>query len=199
MRSIIFTLLVLPNAHSRLAGPFHDHNKTLCERLHPEELPEECSCTEPGPLSVVVACEKTFNSTYFNDTIGMQINVDPCNPDGSRISLDVTEKEHNIDYPITGIVAGEEKNIPIPGLSIVVPTIGHLGVDAAVLIAGNPDSLTLKVGLNACAVVAQKNMCASSVPGLNRILPWWALSGVYHFGDICNSSSTAAVAFAVEE
>jgi hypothetical protein len=142
---------------------------------------------------VVVECEKTFTSRYFNDTIGMKINVDPCNELGSSISLDITEKEHNIDYIIAGIRAGEEKNFPIPGLSIVVPRIGHLGVDAAVLIAGNPDSLTLKVGLNACAVLGQKNLCASSIPGLNKVLPWWVLRGVYHFGDICNSNKTVAM------
>lgn len=168
------------------------NNKTLCERLHPEEMPEECSCREPGPFSVVVECLKTFNSTYFNDTIGVKIDLDPCNKDGSRLSLDITEKAHNIDYPITGIRAGEERNIPIPGLSIAVPTVGNVGVDAAVLITGNPDSLTLKVGLNACIALAQKTLCASNIPGLNYILPWYILSGTYTFGDVCNANATSS-------
>eukprot|EP00934_Nitzschia_sp_Nitz4_P000166 Nitzschia sp. Nitz4//scaffold37_size175936//35973//36698//NITZ4_002030-RA/size175936-processed-gene-0.215-mRNA-1//-1//CDS//3329549740//166//frame0 len=165
-------------------------NRSLCEHLHPEDLPDECSCREPGPYSVVIECLKTFNHTYFNDTIGMKIDLDPCNKDGSRLSLDVTEKDHNIDYPITGIRAGEEKNIPIPGLAIAVPTVGHVGVDAAVLITGNPDSLTLKVGLNACAALAQNVVCASSIPGLHTILPWYVLSGTYTFGDVCNTTMT---------
>jgi len=121
----------------------------------------------------------------------MKINIDPCNKDGSRVSLDITEQTHNIDYPITGIRAGEANMIPIPGLAIAVPTLGHVGLDAAVLITGNPDSLTLKIGLNACVQLATTNtMCASSIPGLNKILPWYVLSGTYSFGDICKNNRT---------
>ena len=51
----------------------------------------------------------------MNDTIGMKIDLDPCNEEGAKLSLDVTEKEHGIDYTLVGISAGESKNIPIPG------------------------------------------------------------------------------------
>jgi len=67
-------------------------------------------------------------------------------------------------------------------------TIGHVGIDAAVLIAGNPDKLTLKIGLNACAQLTSHQLCASSIPGVSNILPWYVLSGSYSFGDICGSS-----------
>lgn len=111
----------------------------------------------------------------------------------ARISLDITERDHNIDYSIAGIRAGEAKNIPIPGLSIMVPGVGHLGLDAAVVIYGNPDKLVLKVGLNACVGVAHHHtICASSIPGLNRILPWYVLSGTYSFGDVCGTNVTAS-------
>lgn len=188
--SLLFFLLFLflPTVHSFLRRGDENSNKTLCDHIRPQELPEECTCTEPGPWSLVIACQKRFNSTYFNDTIGMKIDIEPCTTPGSSVTLDITEQDHNISYTIAGVKAGEEKNIPIPGLSIWVPTIGHLGVDAAVLIAGNPDSLTLKVGLNACAVVRDHALCASSIPGLNQILPWWVLSGTYSFGDICNTT-----------
>mmetsp|Transcript_38110 Transcript_38110/g.92697 ORF Transcript_38110/g.92697 Transcript_38110/m.92697 type:complete len:258 (-) Transcript_38110:259-1032(-) len=166
---------------------------SLCEHIRPDELPTECSCREPGPFDIVIECTKTFNSTNFNDTIGLSINLLPCDPDGSKVSLDVTEKEHGIDFPITGLRAGEANNIPIPGLSIAVPAVGHLGVDAAVLITGNPDSLTLKIGLNACVALAHKMMCASDIPGLNAILPWYVLSGTYSFGDICQNNRTGIV------
>mmetsp|Transcript_35129 Transcript_35129/g.64631 ORF Transcript_35129/g.64631 Transcript_35129/m.64631 type:complete len:207 (-) Transcript_35129:332-952(-) len=200
MRSISFLIFAVLTAfaHGKLHGGKNGllaskiiavaGNKTACDVIHPEELPDECWCKEHGPYGLVIECDKKFKSRYFNDTIGMKIDVDPCNELGSRVSLDIVEKEHNIDYTITGIRAGEEKNIPIPGLSIAVPTIGHLGVDAAVLIAGNPDHLTLKIGLNACVVVHDKNICASSVPGLNKVLPWYVLSGTYSFGDICDSN-----------
>ena len=82
-------------------------NTSMCEHIHPDELPEECSCREPGPFSLVIECLKTFNSTFLNDTIGMKIDLDPCNEEGAKLSLDVTEKEHGIDYTLAGIVAGE--------------------------------------------------------------------------------------------
>lgn len=162
-----------------------------CQRIHPEQLPEECTCSEPAPLGLVVQCLKTFNSEYFNDTIGVKLIVDPCNSEvGSSISLDITEEDHHIDFPITGIHAGEEHEIPIPGLSIAVPSLGHVGMDVTVLVFGNPDLLTIKVGLNACIAVKSKMVCASSIPGLNEVLPWWILSGTYSFGDICNATET---------
>ena len=178
-------------------SPWLKKNTTsMCERIHPEDLPEECSCDEKPPLGLIVQCLKVFNSTYFNDTIGMTIDIDPCNPDGSSVSVYVTELDHHINYVIASVRAGEEKDFPIPGLSIIVPGIGHVGVDVAILIAGNPDMLILKVGLNACAVLPHRTICASSIPGLNNIFPWWVLAGSYHFGDICENNTTIATATA---
>jgi len=190
MRSVVLSLVAFSAAH--VHANFTYRNKTACDVINQHELPPECSCNEPGPYSVMVECEKEFQSKYFNDTIGMKVYVDPCNKLGSRISLDVIEKEHHIEYPITGIRAGESKNVPLPGLSVAVPGIGNVGLDAAILIAGNPDSLILKVGLNACAAMAQKEVCASSIPGLNRVLPWYVLEGTYSFGHICDANSTLA-------
>jgi len=175
-------------------GLFKDRNSTsLCERIHPDELPPECICSEPWPYSLVIECDKHFNSTIFNDTIGMKIVINPCDPVGASVSIDVTELEHNIDYPISGIRANEESDYPIPGLAVVVPGIGHIGMDVAVLVTGNLDSLTLKIGLNACVALAQKTICASSIPGLNTILPWYVLSGTYHFGDVCGNVTFGAL------
>lgn len=171
------------------------NGSSVCDRIRPDELPEECSCTESGPYSLVIECHKVFNSTYFNDTIGMKIDLDPCNEEGAKLSLDVTEMDHDIDFPLVGIRAGESKNVPIPGLAMIVPGVGNVGLDVAVLIAGNPDMLRLKVGLNACAQLSTDHqLCASSIPGLSTILPWWVLKGTYSFGDICGSSSVVAVA-----
>lgn len=164
--------------------------KSLCDRLHPEELPQECICREAGNLHVVVDCIKPFNSTFFNDTIGMSMDIDICNESGSSVTVDVTEKNHHIDFPIEAIRAGEEKNIPIPGLSIIVPAIGSFGVDATVLIAGNPDHLTMKIGLNACLSAGHhREICASSIPGLNTIFPFYFINGTYSFGHVCDTDN----------
>ena len=104
-------------------------NISMCERIHPEDLPAECLCREKPPLGLLVECLKVFNSTFFNDTIGLKIDLDPCNPEGSSCSIDVTERNNNIDYPIERIRAGEEQDFPIPGLAVVVPGLGHVGMD----------------------------------------------------------------------
>jgi len=175
---------LLPKSSSVISS---NKNRTACELIEEKKIPDECTCTEPGKWGLVIECSKPFNSTFFNDTIGMKINIDPCAPEGAGVSLDITEAEHNVDYSIASIKAGEAKNIPIPGLSFIVPTIGHMGVDAAVAVYGTPDKLTLKVGLNACVIIdsSNYNFCASSIPGLNTIMPWYVLSGSYSFGDFC--------------
>mmetsp|Transcript_29557 Transcript_29557/g.41908 ORF Transcript_29557/g.41908 Transcript_29557/m.41908 type:complete len:216 (+) Transcript_29557:95-742(+) len=199
MRSFISVLILLlsvcnarlsekKSTKTKLGFPKYHQNRTFCEILG--DLPEHCECHEPGTLHVVVECLKPFNSTYFNDTIGMKIDMNPCDPDGSSMSIDVTEMDHNIDLPINQIRAGEEKNLPIPGLSVHVPGIMNLGLDVVVLMSGNLDELTCKVGLNACAGVHNHQICASAIPGLNTVLPWWVLSGTYSFGDICESNTT---------
>lgn len=166
------------------------HVQSLCDRLHPQDLPQECICSEPEHLHALVQCIKPFNGTFFNDTIGITFDLDICNALSSRISLDVTERNHNIDFPVEAIRAGEEKNIPIPGLSLIVPHLGSVGVDVTVLISGNPDWLKLKVGLNACLQVHHHEICGSNIPGLRTELPWYILNGQYSFGDVCESSST---------
>ncbi|KAG7339365.1 hypothetical protein IV203_006515 [Nitzschia inconspicua] len=194
--TLLFSLGLLSLTEARLFSPFYNSTTSisLCEHIRPDELPQECSCSEPSPYSLVIECLKSFNTSFWNDTIGLKINVDPCNKDGSRVELEVTEREHNIDYPITGIRSGKANMIPIPGLSIAVPTIGHVGIDAAVLFTGNPDSLTLKIGLDACIELPTTSLlCASRIPGLHNILPWYVLSGSYSFGDVCSNNRTGIV------
>jgi len=168
------------------------NNKTACEIIESHDLPSECKCRQPNlttKYNLIVECQKEFNSTYFNDTVGFKIDLEPCDPQGSRVSFDITESNYGIDYSLAGIRAGEEKNYPIPGWSIGLPGVGNVGLDATVLLYGNPDLLTVKIGLNACAQVGNnhREICASSLPGLNGVLPWYVMSDTYSFGDFCKS------------
>jgi len=178
--------------------PLSPAASSACDRIHPENLPDECECRDGnGPHSLVVECLKHFNGTFFNDTIGIKLVVEPCNENGSSVSLDITDVNHNIDFPIERITAGEQKIIPLPGLSVVVPQLGHLGIDAVVAIAGNPDRLFLKVGLDACLVVRERFICAESLPYLDTAFPWWIMNGTYHFGDFCNSTNITTTGAAI--
>jgi hypothetical protein len=181
-------------------GIKQNNHTSFCSRIHPEDLSSDCTChdgntssSSEGPLSFVVECERVFDSSIFNDTLAIKLIVAPCDARGSSISLDIVELKHNLIYKVEDIRAGDEVNLPIPGVSVVVPGIGHVGIDAAVLISGNPDELTLKVGVNACVAIRDKQVCASDIPGLDRILPWWILSGTFTFGDICGNNSTGVI------
>jgi len=177
-------LLILALSQCAVAAPFRDLT-SACGVIEPD-LPSNCNCTDKH-LGFVAECDVSLGK-FLDDTIGVKFDVEPCGTP-AEMSLDITEKDHHIDFPIAGITAGKEENIPIPGLSIAVPKIGNLGVDAAVLISGNPDELTLKVGLNACVAVGSKDICASSIPLLNEFLPLYLLSGTYSFGHVCNSTA----------
>lgn len=183
---------VTPTSEARLQSPDHSLQVTdpapssACVVVA-DDLPEECSCTEPHAYSVVMECVKVFNSTFLDDTIGLKVVLDPCDPVAARLSIDVTEQNYNIDYPIDQITAGVERNYPIPGMNVHVPYVVNLGLDVDVLVEGNLDALTLKLGLNACAGVSTRQMCAGDIPLLNDILPWWVLDGTYSFGDYCEA------------
>jgi len=183
---------ITPAAAAALSHYNHKNktsNATACAKF--KDLPEECHCKEPGHHQVKIDCLKPFDSIFFNDTIGLLINFDPCNAEGSKMDVEIIEVNHNIEYTIAGIDVGEEQIFPIPGMSIVVPTLGHVGLDLVVLMEGNPDMLKVKLGLDACAVVHDRQVCASSIPGLNLILPWYVLQGNYTFGDYCETWLTS--------
>ena len=121
-------------------------NQTACEAIHPERLPEECICRDPDKYGLIIECMKPFNSPFFNDTIGMKISIDPCCPEGINISIEIIEKQHDIDFEVAGIKSGDELNIPIPGLSLIIPSIGHFGIDTTVAVYGNLDKLSILIG-----------------------------------------------------
>ena len=157
MRVLLFLSLLSLTISSSLRGPKAPLNPA-CDRF--DDLPEECACRNGhGAHSLVIECLKPFNSTFLNDTIGIKMEVEPCDPAGSSVSIDVTDTAHGIDFPISSMRAGESKIIPIPGLSLAVPQLGHIGVDTVVDIAGNPDLLLLNIGLDACLAVRHRFIC----------------------------------------
>ena len=77
----------------------------------------------------------------------------PCgNP--ATIGLYVYETDIHLNYTVGQFGAGTHNEFPIPGLSVGLPVIGDAGVFVDLDIEGNADKLTIKLGLDACAVVA---------------------------------------------
>ena len=82
---------------------------------------------------------------------------------------------------------GEDKDIDIPGLSVTIPYINvNAGIVLDVSVGGNAESLSLKVGIDACAqlpVVGKQ--CGSK---LTSDLPIWLIKETYAFGSLCKSA-----------
>jgi len=73
-------------------------SKSACDVVRPD-LPKECKCSEPGALSFVLECDVVFNDKFFNDTIGIKADVEPCK-DPADISLDITgTNRHDREIP----------------------------------------------------------------------------------------------------
>ena len=118
------------------------------------------------------------------DTIGVKLDLEPC-ADPMTFSLDITESDLGIDFPIADLTAGEDEEILVPGLSISIPGVPvGAGIAMDIKIDGNIEQLDLSIGVDACAnipIIGQE--CGSSlVPGL----PIWLLNDEFDFSDFCS-------------
>jgi hypothetical protein len=95
---------------------------------------------------------------------------------------DVSDTKFGINYPISDLVAGINKRIPIPYLSLSVPELGNLGVDAVVNLSGNLNAFSIKLGLDACGKILIKTECGSD---LTKKLPVWILDKAFDFAGAC--------------
>jgi hypothetical protein len=156
-----------------------DLNQTFCQIIA-SDLPSECNCTDKM-LGGVVNCSVRL---LRSDEISLIADVAPCD-DVAHIDLKVSERNHQINFTLAGIEAGQTVNEPIPGLSVDVPKIGDAGVDAMVKIDGGLEMLELKLGLDACAEIHDYKVCGGS---LTSHLPFWVLHGSFHFSNFCKKA-----------
>jgi hypothetical protein len=66
-----------------------------------------------------VECKRVFDSKMYNDTLEIKLFFTPCDAHGSSISLD------NLDYKVENICAGDEVNLPIPGVLGMDKSLSH--------------------------------------------------------------------------
>ena len=120
-----------PLFKTALPQPSGPTNLDICGLVAPV-LPSFCQCADSGSSSNIT-CSINFLDI---DTIGVQVLMNPCTPPAS-ISMDIVEADMGIDYPIADLVAGIKKQIPVPGLNVIVPELGTLGVVVDVAINGD--------------------------------------------------------------
>lgn len=71
---------------------------SACDRF--DDLPEECICNELPHHHLEIECVKSFESSFLNDTVGVLLDFDICNPKGSQLDMDLIETDYNITYTI---------------------------------------------------------------------------------------------------
>lgn len=155
---------------------------SLCS-IVADDLPSYCNCTDLD-LGATLTCSVDMLDI---ETVGVEAILAPC-ATTAHMDLDIFETDLGINHTIAGVSAGEEKDIPIPGLDIDIPVVGNAGVNVAVEFGGNPSEVHVKLGLDACIdlpIVGEH--CGSAV---TSELPIWLLSGTYDFSSICSSDAT---------
>lgn len=177
---------LLTNGNAAPASPMPlgvgSANGSLCEIFKPD-LPASCVCAD-ALLGASIACRV---GVLLEDAFGLKADILPCDH-VAHVDLQITESKHSINYTIAGVAMGETKHVPIPGLTIGIPKIGDASVDATVTLEGSLSEFTVKVGVDACAVVAGESICGSD---LTRYLPFWVFHGTYHIEGICGRKTAS--------
>jgi hypothetical protein len=164
---------------SRLNG-LKKNGDSICDILEPA-LPDFCHCTESSDAGKL-ACK----TSVLDVPLAMTIDVEPCAQPSAFIDFSVSVDGVPWDDKIS---AGEDGNIPIPGLSFSIPGIPiSAGAVLAYSLDGNAAAFKVKLGLDACAdVPIIGNECASSVDSSD--FPISLLDDTFDFSDMCNGPS----------
>ena len=116
--------------------------------------------------------------------IFVQATILPCiNP--ASVALEVTEAYYKIDYLVGKFSAGVNEDIPIPGLSLDIPLVGEVGVNAIVQVDGDASEFDFNLGLDGCMSIAEKTVCGGD---LTSYLPVWILNATITLSDLCAST-----------
>ena len=146
-------------------------------------LPSECTCTELQ-YGANLACTVNF---FSEDTITIQGTLQLCkNP--AEANIVISDTKFGIHHTLAGLTAGKAIDWPIPGLSLDIPDIGSVGVNAVFDIEGDLSNLDIKLGLDACGTVVGKSVCGSD---LTDKLPIYVLDGSFDFDDLCKQRQQA--------
>ena len=150
-----------------------------------------CDCEDKqGGTGAIAQC--SINVLNI-DTVGVRMDFEPC-ADPLYLSLDVTESAMGFEYNLGEFKAGEDDEVPIPGLMFGIPLIGSAQAEMAIKMSGNIQDLTVQLGLDACMSSIVGTYCGKD---LTSGLPIYFLSGTMEFSDLCynkaNLTKTAAI------
>merc|ERR1712176_718069 len=113
-----------------------------------DSLPKDCQCFNEF-RGGRIECDVLM---LGNDPIGVEVRLLPCHLP-SMVDVRIKEEAHDIRFQLAAIRAGKEVRVPVPGLSVGVPSGPNAGVQLRVFLNGSPSSLQTLVCLGACAQV----------------------------------------------
>ena len=159
----------------------------FCNEISPI-LPSECSCSSQQ-YGATVGCAVNF---FDVDTIGLTGEFELCHNPASA-TIKVNDTKFGINHELAGLVAGKAIDFPIPGLSLDIPDIGSVGVNAVFDIEGDLENMDIKLGLDACGKVLGHSVCGSK---LTDELPIYILDHTFNFDSLCKQAIQEAAAVA---
>ena len=116
------------------------------------------------------------------DTVGVEANAALCDQPAG-VSLEITEADAGIDFPIAKLELGTDEEIPIPGLTFGIPVVGSADANMAVKLTGDLSALEVDLGVDACMSILGAKTCGGD---LFSGLPIYVLQGQFDFSDMCN-------------
>ena len=155
----------------------------FCGDLSPH-LPSECSCEDQNE-GATVKCGIDF---FGEDTITLTGDLELCQSP-ARATIVIDDSKFGVHHELAGLTAGRALDFPIPGLSLDVPDIGSVGVNAVFDIEGDIENLEIKLGLDACGTVLGHKACGSE---LTDELPIYVLDHTFDFDSLCKQAMKEA-------
>uniref|UniRef100_A0A7S1AWH8 Secreted protein n=1 Tax=Noctiluca scintillans TaxID=2966 RepID=A0A7S1AWH8_NOCSC len=149
MRGVVVTLVTFCGAASALGD--------LCQVVQ-DGLPPRCNCSSEA-LTATLTCRVVMLGT---DEVDIKADLFPC-ASVAHVDVVIMEQNHSQNLSIVDVRANEKKRVAVPGLSVKVPHIGNIGVQATVELSGGLRDMSLEVGLDACGVVRGHAFCGSEV------------------------------------
>jgi len=149
----------------------------VCSFIQPK-LPSYCTCQNGDAHSALIACDVNF---FGVSDIQLAARLTPCSVPAT-ISFEVIEKLLHIDFKIASLRAGVDEEIPVPGLALIVPGVGDVGIHVLVGLKGDASDLDVKIGVDACGEALHLKKCGRD---LIPLLPIYILSHSFNFGDMC--------------
>jgi hypothetical protein len=154
----------------------------VCDDIR-DNLPDFCSmpsCDFTKKDGVDIKCKIDLSIEAFD----LEAKLNICDEtEGAGISFHIEDEDLKISWDHT-FRAGDDVDIPIPGLSIDVG-IASAGVDLDAGFTISASAVDITAGINACAEILFGKICGSDLPVIGSVLPINLLDLEFDYQTVC--------------